>query len=114
MFSGNKQEIQYLFDCNKQNCYCCTQNDFYEKILLGDIIQRNKIKNEFSGESVLLENVCAIHLHKKYGDKLYFYNKSVEVDFYVPEEAYAVQASYTVMTEETRETYNREVDALKK
>lgn len=55
-----------------------------------------------------------LSIFTKYGDKLYFYNKAVEVDFYIPEEAYAVQASYTVMAEETRETYNREVDALKK
>lgn len=32
-------------------------------------------------ETSLLENLCAIHLHKKYGDEVYYYNKGIEVDF---------------------------------
>jgi hypothetical protein len=61
-----------------------------------------------------LENVCAIHLHKKYGEQLYFYNKNVEVDFYIPDEACAIQAAYSILDEEQNETYEREVGALKK
>lgn len=64
-----------------------------------------------NGEAPLLENLCAIHLHQKYGEKLYYYNKNVEVDFYIPDEAYAVQVSYSLNDEETR---SREVNALKK
>ena len=169
-------------------------NDLYEKILLGDVIQRNRVKNEMAlrltmkriadnvmqpasynrianlvkgtgvntsvasvidyiryakeacmlislenyaskfveketvkkhyfmdngllsifltdGETALLENLCAIHLYRKYEDKLYYYNKNIEVDFYVAEEAYAIQASYSVNNEETRK---REIDGLKK
>ena len=169
-------------------------NDLYEKILLGDVIQRNKVKNEMAlrltikrladnvmqptsynrvanlvkgtgvstsvasvidyvryakeacmlfplenyaskfveketvkkhyfvdngllsifligGETALLENVCAVHLYRKYENNLYFYNKNIEVDFFVPDEAYAVQASYSINDEETRK---REVDGLKK
>lgn len=169
-------------------------NDLYEKILLGDIILRNKIKNEMAlrmlmkrladnvmqptsynrltnlvkgtginttvtsiidyikyaqdacilfsidnyaskfveketikkhyftdngllsvfltnGESPLLENLCAIHLHQKYKEGLYYYNKNVEVDFYIPDEAYAIQAAYSLNDEETR---FREINALKK
>ena len=172
-------------------------NDLYEKILLGDIIQRNKVKNELAlrmvvkrmaesvkqptsftrvanlvkatgvststasvidyvkfakdacmmfslenyaskfveketvkkhyfadngllsifltnGETALLENVCAIHLYKRYGEQLYFYNKNVEVDFYIPEEACAIQAAYSILGEEQTETFEREVGALKK
>ena len=172
-------------------------NDLYEKILLGDIIQRNKIKNELAlrlvikrmaesvmhpvsftrianlvkatgvststasvidyvkcakdacmlfslenyaskfveketvrkhyfvdngllnifltdGETSLLENMCAIHLHKKYGERLYFYKKNVEVDFYIQDEAYAIQASYSILGADAGETYDREVNALKK
>lgn len=172
-------------------------NDLYEKILLGDIIQRNKVKNELAlrltlkrmaesvmqptsytriaklvkatgvststasvidyvkyakdacmmfsienfaskfveketvkkhyfvdngllniyltnAETSLLENVCAIHLHKKYEKNLYFYNKNVEVDFFIPDEAYAVQASYSILAESAHDTYDREVGALKK
>ena len=172
-------------------------NDLYEKILLGDIIQRNKIKNELAlrmvikrmaesvmqptsftrianlvkatgvststasvidyvkyakdacmmfslenfaskfveketvkkhyfvdngllnvfltnGEAALLENMCAILLHKKYGERLFFYKKNIEVDFYIPEEAYALQASYTIFGSNANDTYDREVGALKK
>ena len=63
------------------------------------------------GETALLENLCAIHLYRKYEDKLYYYNKNIEVDFYVAEEAYAIQASYSINNEETRK---REIDGLKK
>lgn len=59
--------------------------------------------------SPLLENVCAVHLYRKYEDKLYFYNKNVEVDFYVPEERYAIQVCVTLNEEETKD---REVNAL--
>lgn len=63
------------------------------------------------GEAALLENVCAIHLYKKYAEGVYFYNKNVEVDFYVPTESYAVQASYTVADEAT---LRREIEAFKR
>lgn len=67
-----------------------------------------------NAETSLLENVCAIHLHKKYEKNLYFYNKNVEVDFFIPDEAYAVQASYSILAENAHDTYDREVGALKK
>ena len=169
-------------------------NDLYEKILLGDVIQRNKVKNEMAlrltikrladnvmqptsynrvanlvkgtgistsvasvidyvryakeacmlfqienyaskfveketvkkhyfvdngllsifligGETALLENACAVHLYRKYEDNLYFYNKNIEVDFLVPDEAYAIQVSYAISDEDTRK---REVDGLRK
>ena len=63
------------------------------------------------GESSLLENLCAIHLYKKYGKNLYFYNKNVEVDFFVADEAYAIQVSFSLTKDSTR---NREVEALRK
>ena len=67
----------------------------------------------FSGETALLENLCAIHLRKRYGDRLCYYNKNVEVDFLVVEEGYAVQASYSVYGEGMQETFERESKALK-
>jgi len=64
-------------------------------------------------QSKLLENLVAITLMKRYGgledDNLYFYNKGVEVDFYLPVDAVAVQVSYSLSDFETRE---REVRAL--
>ena len=63
------------------------------------------------GESALLENLCAVSLYRKYEENLYFYNKKIEVDFFVPDESYAVQVSYSISDEDTRK---REVDGLKK
>lgn len=65
-------------------------------------------------ETSLLENLCAITLYKKYNcnaeePRLYFYSRNIEVDFYVPDEALAIQASYSIQSEETRK---REVKAL--
>ncbi len=60
-------------------------------------------------DTLLLENLCAITLYKRYGSDLYYYNKNIEVDFFVPEEGLAVQASYRMSDEET---LDREIKAL--
>lgn len=59
----------------------------------------------------LLENVCAVHLHRKYGEELYYYYKKVEVDFYIPGERYAIQVCTELNEGETKD---REVNALLK
>lgn len=69
-----------------------------------------------NADTLLLENALALSLFRKYGhdadnERVYFYNANVEVDFYVPEEELAVQASYSLTDETTRK---REVDALSK
>lgn len=60
----------------------------------------------YQPETKLLENLVAIALYKKYGDKLYFYNRNVEIDFLIPEEGTAIQVCYNISNEETaqRET----------
>ena len=67
----------------------------------------------FNGEAKLLENLCAIHLMKQYSNtdepRLFYYNRNIEVDFYVPEANLAVQASYDINDDETR---RREIAAL--
>lgn len=60
-----------------------------------------------------MENLCAIHLHKQYGEELCYYNKNVEVDFLIAEKGYAVQASYSVYGEGMQDTFDRETKALK-
>lgn len=62
-------------------------------------------------QSALLENLCAIAMRKRFGDKLYYYLHNIEVDFYVPEEDLAIQVSYHLSDEST---IKREVDALVK
>ena len=67
----------------------------------------------FRGETKLLENLCAIHLLKNYSNadepQLFFYNRNIEVDFYIPDEKLAIQASFDMS--ET-ETWEREISAL--
>lgn len=65
----------------------------------------------FENKSALLENICAIKLYQQYAKGLYFYNKNIEVDFYVPNEHLAVQVSYSIEDDKTRK---REVNALVK
>lgn len=62
----------------------------------------------------LLENLVAVTLLRKYGreDAVFFYNKNVEVDFYIPETTTAIQVSYDL--EQNAETLDREVNALVK
>ena len=55
-----------------------------------------------------------VTLFRKYGhdpdnERVYFYNANVEVDFYIPEDELAIQVSYSLANEQTRE---REISAL--
>ena len=62
-------------------------------------------------ETKLLENLVAIELKKKYGDDLFFYHRNVEVDFFIPQQRRAVQVSYSMANDATRQ---REITALLK
>lgn len=62
-------------------------------------------------ESKLLENMVAIELKKKYGEEVFYYNRNVEVDFYIPPVNMAIQVSLSLSQSDTRE---REVRALVK
>jgi hypothetical protein len=65
----------------------------------------------FNPEAALLENIVALYLYKKYGSKLFYYNKNVETDFYVPDEKLLVQVSYTLTNQDT---LDRKVKSLVK
>ena len=63
-----------------------------------------------------LENLVALQLFRIYGhdpenERVFFYNDSFEVDFYVPEAELAIQVSYSLHNEDTRK---RETEALQK
>ncbi|MDO9634379.1 MAG: ATP-binding protein [Paludibacter sp.] len=76
----------------------------------------NGILNLFllDGNTTLLENLVAINLLRKYGrhDAVYFYNKEIEVDFYIPEASIAIQVCYSL--DNSDGTFDREVNALLK
>jgi len=59
----------------------------------------------------LLENQVAISLYRLYPNELFFYNKGIEVDFYLFEKQIAIQVCYSL---NNAETYKREVTALLK
>lgn len=63
-------------------------------------------------ETSLLENLVAVELLRRYGtdDRVFFYNKNVEVDFYIPDQALAIQVSYNPHA--TLDTWTRETNAL--
>ncbi len=67
-------------------------------------------------ETILFENMVSLELFRRYGhdadnERVWFYSDNVEVDFYVPEDKLAVQASYSVREDAARD---REIEALKK
>lgn len=76
----------------------------------------NGILNLFllDGQTSLLENLVAITLLRHYGreDAVFFYNKSIEVDFYLPDTAIAIQVCYSL--DNADGTFDREVGALVK
>ena len=63
-------------------------------------------------DTSLLENMVAIELLRRYGleEQVFFYNKNVEVDFYIPDAATAIQVSYN--PQKSDETWERESTAL--
>jgi len=76
----------------------------------------NGILNLFllDGQTSLLENLVAITLLRRYGreDAVFFYNKGIEVDFYLPDSATAIQVCYSL--DNSDGTFDREVGALVK
>jgi len=99
-------------------CLLFSLNNYASKFSERETIKKhyfvdNGLLNIFlnDGETSLLENLCAIHLFQKYGEELYYYNKNVEVDFYLPEQHTAIQACYNLSDLQTSE---REINALVK
>ena len=62
-------------------------------------------------ETSLLESLVAITLLRKYGreDAVFFYNKNLEVDFYLPDKETAIQVCYSLSD---TATFERETKAL--
>ena len=63
-------------------------------------------------DTSLLENMVAMELLRRYGleEQVFFYYKNVEVDFYIPDAATAIQVSYN--PKKSDETWERESTAL--
>ncbi len=106
--------VRYLQDA----CMVFTVENYATKFVERETVKKhyfvdNGLLNLFlvDPDSSLLENIVAIALHKRYGEDLYYYNKNVEVDFYIPSEETGVQVCYSLNDEQT---LRREADALVK
>lgn len=105
----------------KEACLMFTLDNYASKFVEKETIKKhyfvdNGLLSIFlnDADTSLLENLCAIVLYKRYnGDddspRLYYYNRNIEVDFYIPDEHIAIQASFDITDEATRK---REVNAL--
>ena len=109
--------IQYV-EAAKDACVILALENYASKFVERETIKKhyfvdNGLLSIFltGTESPLLENLCAVHLSRKYGDRLYYYSRNSDVDFYVPDEKYAVQACVTLSDADTKD---REVSALMK
>lgn len=106
--------VRYL----KESCIVFSIENYATKFVEKETIKKhyfedNGLLNLFltDPETSLLENLCAVHLYRQYGDELYFYNRHFEVDFYLPSKATAIQVCYDL---NDTATYNREIQALEK
>lgn len=65
-----------------------------------------------NADTILLENLVAVELLRRYGldERVFFYNRNVEVDFFIPDEGIAIQVCYA--PHKSSETWERETSAL--
>ena len=63
-----------------------------------------------------MENIVAIDLLRKFGtdENVFFYNKNIEVDFYLPDVEWAIQVCLSLYDSEDKNTFSRETSALVK
>ncbi|MCR5098169.1 MAG: ATP-binding protein [Lachnospiraceae bacterium] len=66
-----------------------------------------------NSETAQLENLVAIELVRRYGiENVYYFERNVEIDFYIPEEELAIQVSYSILSDVS--TKERELGAFDK
>lgn len=67
-------------------------------------------------QSSLLENIVAIDLLRRFGteENVFFYSKNIEVDFYLPDNGWAIQVCLSLKNSEDKNTFERETSALVK
>lgn len=104
--------VRYL----QESCLLISLDNYVSKFVEKETIKKhyfvdNGLLHLFinNPDTLLLENLCAITLYKKYGKELYYYNRNIEVDFYIADEGLAIQASFRMSDEATLQ---REVNAL--
>lgn len=120
--STNISSIQDYIKYCKDACLIFSLENYASKFVEKTTIMKhyfidNGLLNIFltDSDTSLMENICAVTLYRnsklKPDEKVYFYNKEVELDFYIPSLKKGIQASYSIKDADTLE---REVKALVK
>lgn len=111
--------IDYVKFC-KDACLIFTLENFASKFVEKSTVKKhyfcdNGLLNIFltDSDTALHENICAVDLYRRSlensDDEVWFYNKEVELDFYLPHRKMGIQACYKLADDATRE---RETKAL--
>lgn len=120
--STNATSVMNYIQYCKDACLLFTLDNFASKFVEKETVKKhyfidNGLLNIFltDSDTALLENVCASTLYRLYSDDadcdVYYYNKEVELDFYIPSKKHGIQACYSLVGGDTEE---REVRALTK
>lgn len=120
--STNVASIQEYIKYCTEACLIFSLENYASKFVEKATVRKhyfidNGLLNIFltDSETSLMENICAITLYHNSmlndEDKVYFYNKEVEMDFYIPSKKKGIQVSYSV---NDPATFEREVKALTK
>lgn len=118
--STNATSIMDYVKVCKESCLIFTLENHASKFVEKETVKKhyfidNGLLHVFltDSDTSLLENLCAMTLYRRSfsneDNEVWFYNKEVEVDFYIPGERRAVQACFSLSDPETQE---REVKAL--
>ncbi|MDE5870462.1 MAG: ATP-binding protein [Muribaculaceae bacterium] len=118
--STNVASIQEYINYCTEACLIFSLENYASKFVEKTTVKKhyfidNGLLNIFltDSETSLMENICAITLYhssiQNEEEKVYFYNKEVEMDFYIPARKKGIQVSYSVNDPATLE---REIKAL--
>lgn len=118
--STNAASIMNYIQYCKEACMIFTLENYASKFVEKETVKKhyfvdNGLLNIFltDSETALLENICALTLYQASisdpDNKVYFYNKESEIDFYIPSRKHGIQACYNLDNSDTEE---REVKAL--
>ena len=97
----NRNTISTYLSYLKEAFLCFSISNFTDAIPQREVMRKhyfydNGILNLFliNPESKLLENLVAIYLLRTYGEGVFYYNRNVEVDFYIPSFLYTFRAAW--------------------
>ncbi len=116
--STNATSVMHFVCHLKESCLVFSINNYATKFVEKETLKKHYFEDNgllalflTDAETALLENICAIHLYRQYQEDVYFYNRNIEVDFFLPAQRAAFQVCYDLSDATTVE---RETQALEK